>query len=1289
MTCHFCGRLGHVQRDCRTMAAASEKAKETAKSGRSSKNWHRSSSVVKGGQFTNVEYVLSSPKDTPVVATTSTDTVSTIPPLPATLPVALSAHVSRDTSPPVTPSSPPSFSKVDSQQPSGALQDASPAALPTRVPTTSTAAPTTRLPAFLTSSPGPTPLASTSALSDAQPPDPAPQDDSNNPALLHLPVYIGKYVVPAIVDTAASLSLLGAHVVPRSVLKQLRPWQGPQLTAANGDPLKVLGCVPVNLRLSPSSSTLLSLIPVVEGLSVPCLLGENTLHRFNALIDCGTNPAIVLPSAPSAQPKRVPLTRGPLSSLTCYTVTAPFLPQDSASADLKADGSAPLFAASSLEDASLSHLPADRAGPVHDLLQAHPSVFASAADARPASSLAAHTIHVRGPPVHARRRSYSPEQRQAQEAEVQRMLALGIIRRSKSAYSSPVHMVRKKDNSWRFCVDFRELNERTAVELHPMPMVDETLHRLAKGKFFSSLDLRSGYWQLALDPASCHLTAFETESGLYEFTRLPFGLVNAPAHFQSAMEALFRSELHRFVEIYVDDIVIYSTTWEEHLEHLHRVLDLLSEHGLSLNVAKCHFARTELHYLGHVVSAQGIASDPGKIRSIQEFPEPRSVEDIRRFLGLVNYLNRFISGLSDLAAPLYQLTHKGARFLWSDSSQTAFSQLKAAVSKVPLLAFPDFSLPFHLATDASNIGLGAMLSQPRPDGSTGIIGFMSKTLSSPQRNYSATERECLAVVVALEHFRPFVLDRPCTVFTDHQALLWLRSLKEPPGRLHRWRLQLEEYRPTIAYRPGKDNVVADALSRAPVDQTPFAESLTAVVTRSKSATATPTSPSALPAHPTPASVTPTPQPSSPPTTQAPLIPAADTLEPALHPSSARLPSPVREPVSTSPFPTDFPQQLRAAQLLDPDVVALRSFLTTGSLPEDCPKTRVNIVVAMAASSCILDDIVHFTPVKSSPKPTAHPRAIVPTGSLRLLLLQFFHDDPTAGGHLGIEKTYAKLADRFWWPQLHNDVAQYVRACTTCGRVKNPSSTAVGMLQSIPVSHPWEIMGMDFLGPFPATTRGNKYLLVFVDHFSKWVEAIPTSAADAASVADALLSRVLCYHGAPRKILSDRGSHFVNSVIDTLSALFDSERILTSAYHPATNGTTERFNRTIISMLKSYCDGNHEHWDRYVPMVLAAYRFSPHESTTLSPFETLFGRAPITLLDASLPVHDLPHSADLTYLGELRAALSSAHSLVAENILAAQAHQKTTYDAHHHAAPRFEVGDPVYILMPTPAGQSPS
>ena len=622
VTCHFCGRLGHVQRDCRTMAAASEKAKETAKSGRSSKNWHRSSSVVKGGQFTNVEYVLSSAKDTPVVATTSTDTVSTIPPLPATPPVALSAHVSRDTSPPGTPSSPPSFSKVDSQQPSGALQDASPAALPTRVPTTSTAAPTTRLPAFLTSSPGPTPLASISALSDAQPPDPAPQDDSNNPALLHLPVYIGKYVVPAIVDTAASLSLLGAHVVPRSVLKQLRPWQGPQLTAANGDPLKVLGCVPVNLRLSPSSSTLLSLIPVVEGLSVPCLLGENTLHRFNALIDCGTNPAIVLPSAPSAQPKRVPLTRGPLSSLTCYTVTAPFLPQDSASADLKADGSAPLFAASSLEDASLSHLPADRAGPVHDLLQAHPSVFASAADARPASSLATHTIHVRGPPVHARRRSYSPEQRQAQEAEVQRMLALGIIRRSKSAYSSPVHMVRKKDNSWRFCVDFRELNERTAVELHPMPMVDETLHRLAKGKFFSSLDLRSGYWQLALDPASCHLTAFETESGLYEFTRLPFGLVNAPAHFQSAMEALFRSELHRFVEIYVDDIVIYSTTWEEHLEHLHRVLDLLSEHGLSLNVAKCHFARTELHYLGHVVSAQGIASDPGKIRSIQESPSP-------------------------------------------------------------------------------------------------------------------------------------------------------------------------------------------------------------------------------------------------------------------------------------------------------------------------------------------------------------------------------------------------------------------------------------------------------------------------------------------------------------------------------------------------------------------------------------------------------------------------------------------------------------------------------------------
>jgi hypothetical protein len=345
------------------------------------------------------------------------------------------------------------------------------------------------------------------------------------------------------------------------------------------------------------------------------------------------------------------------------------------------------------------------------------------------------------------------------------MLDKDIIQPSSSPWASPIVLV-KKDDSFRFCVDYRKLNEVMHKDAYPLPCIDDTLNILAGSQWFSTLDLLSGYWQVEVADKDRPKTAFYTTVGLFEFKDMPFGLCNAPSTLQRLMDLVLAGLQWSHCLVYIDDVVILGRSFEEHLQHLQQVFDRLQQAGLKLKPRKCHFLQRKVDYLGHVVSNKGIATDPAKIENIASWPIPNSPKEVQQFLGLAGYYRRFIQDFAEIARPLHRLTERNCPFKWSTECQTAFDKLRDCLCSSPILCYPDFSRPFLLDTDASDSGIGAVLSQ-LDEGRERVVAYASRLLSKPERQYCVTRRELLAVVVFTRHFRPFLLGSKFTLRTDH------------------------------------------------------------------------------------------------------------------------------------------------------------------------------------------------------------------------------------------------------------------------------------------------------------------------------------------------------------------------------------------------------------------------------------------------------------------------------------------------------------------------------------------
>ncbi len=696
-------------------------------------------------------------------------------------------------------------------------------------------------------------------------------------------------------------------------------------------------------------------------------------------------------------------------------------------------------------------------------------------------------------PIKQKSYRVSLSKRSIMKEHISEMLENKIIEPSSSAWAAPVVMIPKKTGGLRFCVDYRKLNSVSQTDAYPLPTIQEILESLAGAAVFSTLDLNSGYWQVLMDEESKDKTAFVCPLGLFQFNVMPFGLKNAPATFQRLMERVLGELRGTICFVYLDDIIIYSPTIERHFQDVQAVLDKLRGANLTVNMQKSHFFCISLKFLGHVVSPAGVEADPEKIKAVQEFPTPKSLKELQRFLGMAGWYHRFVPNFSLLTEPLNALKRKGSKFVWSEKCQESFEVLKKHLVSPPILGHPKLNLPFTVYTDASDVGLGAVLVQQVGFGEE-VLAFASRSLNKAERNYSTTEKECLAVVWAIEKWRYYLEGRHFTVVTDHSSLVWVFRTQKPSTRLIRWALRLQEFSFAVEYRKGKYNTVPDALSRAPVEN---------------------------PGFPLPICAT--------------MLSNRNDISQILQISD---------------------EEIWRAQQCDPEIQSLYMTIMDTGQP---------IVVNATTTFTVLEDKVYR--VQKLPYKTIY-QIYIPN-SLRPKLLQNFHEDPLAG-HLGRFKMYKRLQTLVYWPKMNSDVVDCVRCCQQCQLYKPEGRKLAGKLQQTEVHRPWEMLGVDIMGPFPRSSNRNVYLLVFVDYYTRWVELFPLRQATAETIVRVMTKDIFTRWGVPDYILSNQGSQFVSALFEETCKKWNVFPKRTTTYHPQTN-MTERINRTL--------KGNdfHVHW----------------------------------------------------------------------------------------------------------------
>lgn len=824
---------------------------------------------------------------------------------------------------------------------------------------------------------------------------------------------------------------------------------------------------------------------------------------------------------------------------------------------------------------------------------------------------------------------YSMTQSELQQLRKQldEYLQKGWIRHSRSSAGAPILFAKKKDGRLRLCVDYRGLNKITLKNSHPLPLINESLELLKDARYFTKLDVREAYHRIRIKEGDEWKTAFRTRYGLYEYLVMPFGLTNAPAQFQAHIHQVLAGLVDTVCIVYLDDILVFSKTKEDHVKHVRQVLDRLRKARLYLHLKKCEFHTQQTEYLGFIVSNKGISVDPKRIKTIQDWPEPRSVHDIRVFIGFLNYYRRFIHHFSRIALPLTVLTRKGPECakrghkLRKEESQhldigpdgkAAFEKLKDSFLGVPILSHFDWSRATKVEVDASGGGLGAILSQLVQEADrTWIwrpIDFFSRKLRGSEINYDTHDQELLAIVESLEHWRKYLDKIPFDLFTDHHNLLWFMETKTLNSRQVRSYLKLTAYDFIIKHRSGVKNP-ADGPSRRPDYMAEAGAEKEDIKMR-----------------------------------------CTVPLRHILSRKDREQPIPLVSAVTHA----------QASQLApDPDDLAdPEEFSDDSVTDEEIPEKTA-------------DDSPLVEPV-SQPS-----QEVLVSSEQKAEALRRAHDHPFSG-HFGYKKTLERVLRQCWWEGVRKDVQDYCRDCMWCRRSVAARHRPYGLLQPLPIpKYPWEQVTFDFITELPPSKlMGQVFdaVLVVVDRLTKMCHYVPAKSNwTAEALGEVWMREVVRLHGTPALIISDRGPLMNSKYWDTFTHYLSSVRVMSTAFHPQTDGQTERQNQTLEQYLRCYCCLEQDDWASWLSVAEFAYNDSVNTTTGVSPFRAYHGADP---RGPNWPGQPLGEGESALAAGVAAKALALQQEC-RRKIAVANAYQKKYADRKRMHA-NFAVGDQVLV-----------
>lgn len=902
-------------------------------------------------------------------------------------------------------------------------------------------------------------------------------------------------------------------------------------------------------------------------------------------------------------------------------------------------------------------------------------------------------------PVHQRPRRLPQAQQEEMERQVKALAKAGIIRPSTSNWGSNVLLVKKQDGTSRMCVDYRELNAKTKnVDPYMLPRIDDTIDSLGDAELYCSLDLIQGYHQVELTEESKKKTAFiapHVSPSHWEYNYMPFGIQGGPATFQRLMDILLAGLEYRIALAYLDDVIVYGKNRTQCFERLELVFQRLRAANLKLKPSKCELFKKELLYLGYVVSGQGIKCDPRKIEAIKTWQRPHTVRQVRVFLGMVNYYNRFIKSFSEIAYPLYRLTRKKLTFRWDADCTIAFEKLRLRLICAPIMGYPQRKGQYILDTDASGFAIGAVLSQMQKDKETGelverVITYGSRTLNTAEQHYCTRRREMLAIVTFVKRFRCYLYGRSVIIRTDHASLKYLKKMKDPADQFARWIERLEETDYEIQIRKGELHANADGLSRPTCggkkcicpnvaqledeeegvtreQETDSSGETTSVASTSEDST------------------------SEEEERNCPHVDALISVMSHLDRFRQR-PVPVindnEENLNAVSFGKLWTRaEMATAQMEDPDI----SLIYIAKLDKQERPTWNAIGGESEALKALWlewqrlemfqDNL--YRRWESNDGSECYLQVVMPQ-CYQTILLEHFHDSSTAA-HMGRRRALRQIHRRAFWYKMAEDVKLYILSCEVCQRRKRPGKTPKAPMRVFTSGVVNERVSMDIAGPLVKTARGNKYILVMTDQYSKYVRAFPLTEKSATQVAEVFHTGWVCLFGSPRQVHTDRGGEFEAKLMKQLCALFHSEKTRTTSYHPSSDGQVERYNRTMWDLIHALVKDDPKTWDECLHYTSRAYNATRHATTGIEPNMLMFGRLAYMPYDVLTP--EMPDEVAMPqnkYVLAVRRRMRRVHQIARQH-LGRAASTSRTYNDRRSNLIKYKTGDLVLqkVMVHTP------